>query len=121
MQMMVQGVIRRLAPKKIRTNSFRELWWEGINRFLSPDAVVIVDSASPGKPNNLESNNHPLQNIVLLTNPGHSTETNFHYSGWTASVILSLEYAYFPRLMFFYMSSKMSRYGNEIKENCVGE
>jgi hypothetical protein len=79
---------------KIRANSFREIWWQGVNRFLSPDAVVIVDSASPVKPNDLQTRNYPVQNIVLLTNPGHSTKTSFHYSGWTASVILSLEYAY---------------------------
>lgn len=85
---------KTFGSEEIRTNSFRELWWAGVNRFLAPDAAVIVDSASPVKPHDVVEFNCNVQNIALLINPGHSTETSLHYSGWTASVILSLEYAY---------------------------
>lgn len=85
---------KTFGSEKIRSNSFQELWWESVNRFLSPDAVVVIDSASPIKPNNIDARNYHYENMVLLTNPGHSTESSLHYSGWTASVLLSLEYAY---------------------------
>lgn len=82
------------GSQKIRSNDFRELWWESVNRVLSPDAVVVIDSASPIKPKNIDAPTTHYENIVLLTNPGHAVESSLHYSGWTASVILSLEYAY---------------------------
>jgi len=95
----------------IRTNRFRALWWAGVNRFLSPDAVVIIDSASPIKPNDFEYSECPIQNIKLLSNPGHSTETDFHYSGWTSSVILSLEYAYLSGAdVFIYVEQDVALY-----------
>jgi hypothetical protein len=78
----------------IRTPEFRRIWWKGLGQYLKPDLVVLVDSASPVKPNDDGVEYCPVKTIELTINPGHSQVSSYHYCGWSASVILSMEYAY---------------------------
>ena len=73
--------------------ALRALWWESINRFVAPSQVVVVDSNSPVSPPDREHFGGRLEHIRLLRNPGHAQTTTYHYCGWTASVLVGLEYA----------------------------
>jgi len=82
------------GDERIRGPEVRPYWWKSINDYISPDVVVVVDSASPIKPSDQDYSNVKLVTIELDDNPGHATEARYHYSGWTASVVLGLEYAF---------------------------
>lgn len=99
----------------IRSPDFRPLWWSCIKRFVKPDAVIIVDSASPVK--SVEDNNPgcPVKVIELTINPGHSVVCPYHYSGWTSSVILSLEYAFACNAdIYLYVEQDVLLYGDDL-------
>lgn len=104
----------------IRAPEFRPLWWSGLKRFISPDAVIVVDSASPVKPPEIFDPNLHVEIIELAINPGHSTVCPYHYSGWTASVILSLEYAYACGAdIYFYVEQDVLLYGDKIRSEIL--
>ena len=81
--------------------ALRPLWWESVRRFLAPSQVVVVDSNSPVPPPDREHFDGRLEHIRLLRNPGHSQTTSYHYCGWTASVLVGLEYALANDLDYF--------------------
>ena len=81
--------------------AFRPLWWQSISRFVSPSHVVVVDSASPSPAPDDRYFSGRIDQIRLQVNPGHPQTTKFHYSGWTASVLVGLEYALVSDLDYF--------------------
>jgi len=85
----------------IRRLSFRPLWWQSVDRFIQPQHVLIVDSASPVKPEDHLYTSTKFSNIELLKNPGHSQNCETHYCGYMASVILGLEFALHNDVDFF--------------------
>jgi hypothetical protein len=75
--------------------------------------VLIVDSASPVKPNDISFTSTKFQNIDLLKNPGHSQNCITHYCGYMASVILGLEFALHNDVdIFLYVEQDALVYGN---------
>lgn len=98
----------------IRSKRFRKLWWASINKFVKPEKIFMVDSNSPLKPNDHEFSDTSIELINLMSNPGHSSNTKYHYSGWMASVILGLEYVLVNDLDFFlYIEQDVLIYGDE--------
>ena len=81
--------------------ALRPLWWESVRRFIAPSQVVVVDSNSPVPPPDSAHFAGRLEHIRLLRNPGHSQTTSYHYCGWTASVLVGLEYALTNDLDYF--------------------
>jgi hypothetical protein len=77
----------------IRSAEFRPLWWRSLDTFVQPQHVLIVDSASPIKPNDAAYTASKLQHLELLINPGHSQNGRAHYCGYMSSVILGMEFA----------------------------
>lgn len=77
----------------IRNNAFRPLWWKSIDTFVKPQHVLIVDSASPIKPQDASYTSTNYQYVELLKNPGHSQNCQTHYCGAMAAIIIGLEYA----------------------------
>ena len=66
----------------IRNNSFRPLWWHSVDAFIKPQHVLVVDSASPVKPEDYLYTSTKFSNIELLKNPGHSQSCETHYCGY---------------------------------------
>jgi hypothetical protein len=99
----------------IRSKDFRSLWWNSMDTFVQPENVLIVDSASPIKPNdNLYTTTH-RQYIELLKNSGHSQNCTAHYCGYMASVILGLEYALHNDVeLFIYIEQDALIYGKDL-------
>ena len=81
--------------------ALRPLWWQSVTRFLAPSRVIVVDSNSPVPPPDRDYFGGRLEHIRLLQNPGHPQTTNHHYSGWTASVLVGLEYALSSDIDYF--------------------
>lgn len=81
--------------------ALRPLWWESVRRFITPSQVVVVDSNSPVPPPDRGHFEGRLEHIRLLRNPGHAQTTSYHYCGWTASVLVGLEYALTNDLDYF--------------------
>ncbi len=97
----------------IRSRDFRSLWWKSMDSFVQPDHVLIVDSASPIKPNDSLYSTTPVQYIELLKNPGHSQNCTTHYCGYMASIIMGLEYALLNDVeMFLYIEQDALVYGH---------
>lgn len=101
----------------IRGQGFRPLWWRSIDTYLKPEHVFIVDSASPVKSNDAEHTSTKFQTVELLINPGHSQNSTTHYSGWTAGIILGLEFALLSDVdMFLYVEQDVLVYGSGMVE-----
>jgi hypothetical protein len=99
----------------IRGPAFRQLWWQSLDRFGKPEHVLIVDSASPIKPNDAASTSTRFQHVELLRNPGHSQTTTSHYCGYMASVLMGLEFALNNGVdMVVYVEQDALLYGNRI-------
>lgn len=101
----------------IRNPDFRALWWQSLDTFIKPENVLIVDSASPVKPQDQLCTTTNFKYIELLKNPGHSQNCPTHYCGYMASVILGLEYALLNDVDFFlYVEQDALVYGDGFVE-----
>ncbi len=101
----------------IRSAEFHHLWSAVIDAWTTPKAVLLVDSASPTPP---PITNQSYRTIRLASNPGHATVHTGHYSGWTASVLHSLEYALSADVDYFvYVEQDVLLYGEGIIEHCI--
>jgi hypothetical protein len=99
----------------IRGAAFRPLWWKSVDTFIRPKHVFVVDSASPVKANDSAFTSTDCQHLELLINPGHSQNTKNFYSGWSAGIILGLEYALHCGVdMFLYVEQDVLVYGHDI-------
>jgi hypothetical protein len=85
----------------IRNNSFRPLWWHSVDTFIKPQHVLVVDSASPLKPDDHLHTLTKYSNIELLNNPGHAQNCITHYAGCMAAMILGLDFALHNDVDFF--------------------
>ena len=101
----------------IRGVDFRPLWWQSIDRFIKPQHVYIVDSASPIKPPDSRCTSTPFQHAELLINPGHSQNGKIHYCGYMAGVVLGLEFALLNDVeMVIYVEQDALAFGESIVE-----
>jgi hypothetical protein len=89
------------GDNSIRNKSFRPLWWQSVDNFIMPQHVLIVDSASPVKPDDHLYTSTKFSNIELLKNPGHSQNCKTHYCGAMAAIIIGLEFALHNDVDFF--------------------
>jgi hypothetical protein len=101
----------------IRGAEFHHLWSAVVDAWTSPKAVFLVDSASPIKP---PITNPHYRTLRLSHNPGHSTVHSGHYSGWTASVLHSLEYALSADADYLvYVEQDVLLFGSGVIEHCI--
>lgn len=106
---------------EIRSLDFHEKWYQSIIDNTNPDKIVIVDSASPVKPK-LNKNDDRLEFLSLNNNAGHSTNLRdgFRFCGWTASVLLTLQYTELCDTDYFvYVEQDVLLKGNGIIENVI--
>lgn len=102
---------------EIRSAAFRPLWWQSLDTFAKPENVLVVDSASPVKPNDDLYTKTKLYNVELLKNPGHSQTSTSHYCGYMASVIIGLEFSLLNDVDFFlYVEQDALIYGKNFIE-----
>ncbi len=99
----------------IRNVEFRPLWWRSLDTFVEPEHVLIVDSASPVKPDDAACTTTKFQRVELLINPGHSQNCVRHYCGAMAAIILGLEFALHNDVdLFLYVEQDALVFGHGI-------
>ena len=99
----------------IRGVGFRPLWWRSLDKYVAPEHVFVVDSASPVKPDDAACTATKFQRVELLMNPGHSQDGKTHYCGYMAAVILGLEFALHNDVeMFLYVEQDALLFGDDI-------
>lgn len=101
---------------RIRGRNFHELWYKAVREYSNPQKIILVDSNSPVKPN-LEGK--AIEFISLNANPGHATgmSKSKKYCGWTASMMLSMQYALLCDCDYFvYLEQDALLYGKGIIE-----
>lgn len=107
------------GDEKIRNSSFHKIWYQSIKKFSNPEKIFIVDSNSPIKPDIISDD---IEFISLNTNSGHSTnmQSGAIYCGWTASSILSMQYALHCDCDYFvYVEQDCLLYGEGIVERQI--
>jgi hypothetical protein len=108
---------RTKGDDSIRGVEFRSLWWQSVDRYLGPEYVFIVDSASPVKPDDAACTTTKFQRVELLRNPGHSQNGKTHYCGAMAAITLGLEFALHNDVdMFLYVEQDALLFGDRIVE-----
>lgn len=101
----------------IRGTDFRPLWWKSLDTFARPEKVLIVDSASPVKPDDHKFTTTDCEYINLMINPGHAQNCSGHYSGCMAAIMLGMSYALHNDVDFFlYVEQDALLYGDNIVE-----
>lgn len=75
----------------IRTPKFFDVWHECVTRFANPTKIIIVDSASPLKP---DLTGKSVEWVNLEKNFQHGMICEGQYGGWTRAFALGAMYAY---------------------------
>lgn len=108
----------RYGSESIREVSFFSKWKESVLNNTTPRKIMVFDSASPVKPDNSQLNG--IEFLSLVNNPGHSTNHNGHYSGYTRSVLMGITYAAMCDADYWvYVEQDVLLNGNGIIEHCI--
>lgn len=81
----------KLGSDRQRAVSFFDVWLRNVEQVCRPDTIVVVDSASPVKPD--RSLRDRTAWIELPFNARHAIDHVGQWSGWTRSVLASAQYA----------------------------
>lgn len=107
-----------LGDDTIRDVEFHKTWRKCIDRFANAEEIIIIDSASPRKPEELEGEKW----LSMCKNFGHSTNHTGQFSGVARSMLLSMMYAYLNDYDYWvYIEQDALIYGEDIIERCIGE
>lgn len=80
---------KKYGDESLRKVDFFNEWYRSVNKFISPSHIIVVDSASPVKPDISKLEN--VRWITLKQNFGHSTQHVGKYSGVMHSFFTSLK------------------------------
>ena len=110
---------RTFGEDVIRSSEFHKLWYQAVNKYTSPQKIIIVDSCSPVKPD-LDESDDRLEFISLNINPGHSTEHHGKFCGCVRAMQVGLMYALECDTDYYvYVEQDGLLYGEEIIEYCI--
>lgn len=105
-----------IGDDQIRNSDFHTLWYQCIKRFTNADEIVVIDSASPIKPENINDETW----ISLRKNFGHSTNHESKYSGVSRSFMMSMMYAFANDYDYWvYIEQDALIYGDNIIEQAI--
>lgn len=115
----VDGEIRkRQGSETTRELSFFNKWKSSILQNTTPNKIMVLDSASPIKPEVEQLNN--IEFLSLLDNPGHSTNHAGRYSGYMRSIIMGVTYAALCDADYWvYVEQDVLLKGEGIIEKCI--
>ncbi|MHC5018667.1 MAG: FkbM family methyltransferase [Planctomycetota bacterium] len=114
-----------LGADATRSPEFFELWYGQILRCLSPERVVITDSASPVKP--VIPDDSRVQWVELDRNYGHANDLRTgrirtKYSGFTRSVLNGAMYALCCDAdVYVYVEQDCLLYGDDFLAHALGD
>lgn len=110
-----------LGDDEIRGQKFHQLWYEAINKYTSPEKIIIVDSCSPLKPT-LNKDDARLEFVSLNVNARHSTDHIGKFCGCVRAMQLGLEYTLKCEAEYYvYIEQDALIYGKGIIEHCINQ
>jgi len=83
------GATKHSDPR-IRSRDWFEVWYEFIRAYTSPEKIIVVDSASPVKP---EIGDKDLEFVSMRRNFLHGMKCDTKFGGWTRSFFAGAFYA----------------------------
>ena len=105
-----------IGDSQLRDSEFHNIWKTCISKFTSASEIVVIDSASPLKPDSTEGETW----ISLRQNFGHSTNHITKFSGVSRSFMLSMMYAFCNDYDYWvYIEQDAVIYGERIIENAI--
>lgn len=103
----------------IRGKDFHHLWHASVDRYTSPEKILIVDSCSPIKPD-IDRSDTRLEFVSLSLNAGHNTCHVGKYCGCVRAMLLGMEYALQCGVdHYVYVEQDALLYGEGIIEHCI--
>lgn len=104
----------------IRESQFHQAWYRLVNYFTKPSRILIVDSASPIPPPKIDDDRIHIHKLAM--NPGHATQCQTRFCGWTASVLLGLQDCiHSDNDYFVYIEQDVLIYGEGIIEYAISK
>ncbi len=79
------------SDDRIRTPKFFDVWYDCVTKFSNPEKIIVVDSASPLKP---DISGKSVEWVNLKMNFKHGMVCEGQYGGWTRAFALGAMYAY---------------------------
>lgn len=111
---------KKLGDTQLRQVDFFSKWHEAIVKFSNPEKVLIIDSASPVKPDLSSFSN--VHFLSLDHNPGHPTKHLNRYSGVTYAHALGMTYALLEDFDYWvYVEQDALLYGEGIIEHAISK
>lgn len=114
----VDGRQQRFGDDIIRTAQFHKLWHQSIDRYTDPTEILIIDSASPIKPE--FATDARIRFLSLRVNGRHATECLNKYAGCTRAMLLGMQYALVNDYDYYvYVEQDALLYGEGIIEHAI--
>lgn len=111
---------KKLGDAQLREVNFFSHWHEAIARYSCPEKLLIIDSASPVKPDLKKFNN--VHFMPLDYNPGHPTKHLNKYSGVTYAHVLGMTYSMLEDFDYWvYVEQDALIYGEGIIEYAISQ
>ncbi|UNH23493.1 hypothetical protein [Moellerella wisconsensis] len=109
-----------IGDDAIRDKQFHKKWFSCIEKYTSPEKILIIDSASPIKPD--LANDNRIEFLSLTENFGHSTNHIGHMCGVTRAHLMGIYYAFLCDLDYcVYIEQDALIKGNFIVEEAISK
>jgi hypothetical protein len=103
----------------IRSQEFHQLWYQAVSKYTNPVKILIVDSASPIRPE-LNRDDRRLEFISLDQNYGHASDCRHKYCGVMRCWLLGISYAWVCDAEYYvYIEQDTLVYGEGIIERAI--
>ncbi len=108
-----------LGDDSIRGKEFHQLWYQSVCKYSSPTKILIVDSASPIKPD-INADDPRLELLSLDVNAGHSTHHLGKFCGCVRAMQLGMMYALQCEVDYYvYVEQDALLFGEGVIEKCI--
>jgi hypothetical protein len=81
----------KYSDPRIRSLAWFDVWYEFVRTYTAPQKVIVVDSASPVRP---DLTGKDLEFVSMRRNFLHGMKCDSQWGGWTRSFFLGAFYAY---------------------------
>ncbi len=109
----------KYSDRRIRTTAFFEVWYEFLRRYSSPEKIIIVDSASPVKP---DLTGKDVEFVSLKRNFLHGMTCDTKFCGASRAILIGAFYSFMNDAEYsVYMEQDCLIYGEGIIERAISE
>ena len=108
-----------LGDDSIRGKEFHQLWYQSVCKYSSPTKILIVDSASPIKPD-INPHDPRIELLSLDVNAGHSTNHSGKFCGYVRAIQAGMMYALQCEVDYYvYVEQDALLFGDDVIDKCI--